>query len=1351
MKFPRTIIVYSAIAFALAFFAGAPSAFAKSTQAILTVTGLPPSAVYQQLGITAGTSGGSGTGAVSYNAGNSTACSINSSTGAVTITSGTGTCSITATKAADTNYNSATSAAVSITIGKANQATLTVSGLPSSAVYQQSGVIAGTSGGSGTGSVTYSANSSTACSVGSSSGTVTITSGSGTCSITATKASDTNYNSATSVAVSITVSYIDLTAGTITTSPTSVAVGSSVTLTAPVTNSGTASTGGSFTDLFEINQNQNPADFASIYATQPYTSATLAANGDTNTASASYTFASNGTWYVRACADMGTSGTGSINEWNSGGTGELNNCGGWTTFTVNNPVPTTTSISPTSKTAGSSGFTLTVNGTNFNSSSVVNFAGSPRATTYVSATQLTASISSSDIATADTFNVTVTNPSPGGGTSGSQTFTVNNPAPTTSSISPTSKVAGSSGFTLTVNGTNFNSSSVVNFTGSARTTTYVSATQLTAAISSSDATTAGTFAITVTNPTPGGGTSLSQTFTVTAPDLIITGTITPTGATAGTSVTLTATITNQGNVSTGASFNTLFQQATDANGAGATKLGTSTGSTLSSTAGSNTESTTLPYTFTTAGTTYVRACANTTDNVTFGVAESNYGNNCGAWTPITVNPGALDHFGIGAISVQVAGTPFSITITAQDANNNTVTSSASTVALTSNAGTVSPATTGTFTSGKWTGTVSLTQANNAAIITATNGKIGTSNAFIISASPVSTVTISPATLSVALGSSAQFTATAKDQYGNTRTGDSFSWSVSSGGGSVSSSGLYAPDGQVGTFTVTATDGAISGTATVTVTAPDLTASGVTPTTVAAGTAQLYSTTVSNIGNASTGANFNTLFQTAANANGTGSADIGSVSSTALAGGATKTVSFSYTTTKAGTFYIRACADKSSASDTGLITESNENNNCGVWTTITVSAGALDHFGIGAIGTQYVNIPFPISVTAQDAYNNTILNYAGTLNYTTSVCNKCISPTSSGSFTNGVRTETVTISQASAGATITATESGGGNNHPASTSNNFPVLAVLFPTGTGNYQQWVTNTDGAVNAVAGNDGDTTYVYPQSLYSVIDQLSLSGTNGKDVSGAIAASQTEFQRIWQVDKSILAGASPKQRTLVLVTPRGNLSGNSNSQAIVDAATCVKTLDPGACSRAGITLDSSNATTTIYVMSWGATGGQSFNDSLSSGPGYSFYAPNSDDVISVFNQIGQAICPATVASDSGAAGGPTGASLQVFTHVVNNDGGKLSASNFPFTVNSGAPTPGAEPPTGVTLAWSDLTAPYAVAQSQVAGYGAPDIGPGCTSSDAGMLILGETRMCVLTNDDTAVAPTITVGNGTWQEVPTY
>ena len=80
----------------------------------------PASATYQQTGLSAVASGGSGTGAYSYSHGASTACTVNSTTGALTITSGTGTCSITATRAGDANYNpSSPSAPASVTISSA--------------------------------------------------------------------------------------------------------------------------------------------------------------------------------------------------------------------------------------------------------------------------------------------------------------------------------------------------------------------------------------------------------------------------------------------------------------------------------------------------------------------------------------------------------------------------------------------------------------------------------------------------------------------------------------------------------------------------------------------------------------------------------------------------------------------------------------------------------------------------------------------------------------------------------------------------------------------------------------------------------------------------------------------------------------------------------------------------------------------------------------------------------------------------------------------------------------------------------------------------------------------------------
>ena len=78
--------------------------------------------------------------------------------------------------------------------------------------------------------------------------------------------------------------------------------------------------------------------------------------------------------------------------------------------------------------------------------------------------------------------------------------------PAISQLTPPSTAAGSSDFTLTVQGTNFGSKAVVNFNGAAMTTTFDSATEVKAAIpASAVATSNPAVPVTVTNPgTPGG-------------------------------------------------------------------------------------------------------------------------------------------------------------------------------------------------------------------------------------------------------------------------------------------------------------------------------------------------------------------------------------------------------------------------------------------------------------------------------------------------------------------------------------------------------------------------------------------------------------------------------------------------------------------------------------------------------------------------------------------------------------------------------------------------------------------------------------------------------------------------------
>ncbi len=111
--------------------------------------------------------------------------------------------------------------------------------------------------------------------------------------------------------------------------------------------------------------------------------------------------------------DFGSGGSFTITATNSAGP----ESGVSNSFTVNNPPPQLSLLSPSMRTAGDTGFTLSVTGTGFTTASSVLFGGAPRPTTFVADTELMAEIGPDDIDTAGSFTVTVSTPAPGGGVS----------------------------------------------------------------------------------------------------------------------------------------------------------------------------------------------------------------------------------------------------------------------------------------------------------------------------------------------------------------------------------------------------------------------------------------------------------------------------------------------------------------------------------------------------------------------------------------------------------------------------------------------------------------------------------------------------------------------------------------------------------------------------------------------------------------------------------------------------------------------------------------------------------------------------------------------------------------------
>jgi hypothetical protein len=135
--------------------------------------------------------------------------------------------------------------------------------------------------------------------------------------------------------------------------------------------------------------------------------------------------------------------------------------------------------------------------------------------------------------------------------------------------------------------------------------------------------------------------------------------------------------------------------------------------------------------------------------------------------PFNVVHNELHHFTIAPVfSPQVAGTPFTITITAKDEFENTVKTYVDRAVLTDVTTTITPGLTTNFTEGVWIGAVSITKSQNDVQITATDkGKLGISNSFNIISGAMEYFTIADISTQ-ATGEPFQLSVTARDIYGN---------------------------------------------------------------------------------------------------------------------------------------------------------------------------------------------------------------------------------------------------------------------------------------------------------------------------------------------------------------------------------------------------------------------------------------------------------------------------------------------------------------------------------------------------------------------------------------------------------
>jgi hypothetical protein len=191
-------------------------------------------------------------------------------------------------------------------------------------------------------------------------------------------------------------------------------------------------------------------------------------------------------------------------------------------FHIANPKPTLESLLPASAVAGSGNLTIRVLGQNFVPGVIGQMNGVARNTEFISPNEIEVELLANDMVNPGTRTITAVNPAPGGGLSlNALTFTVTapnqNPIPSVDYLQPGGALAGDPAFTLTVVGANFVNGVTVQWNGENRATTFVSDTEVRAAITAADLLSPGAAAVTVVNPGPGGGMSNAVIFDVAAP------------------------------------------------------------------------------------------------------------------------------------------------------------------------------------------------------------------------------------------------------------------------------------------------------------------------------------------------------------------------------------------------------------------------------------------------------------------------------------------------------------------------------------------------------------------------------------------------------------------------------------------------------------------------------------------------------------------------------------------------------------------------------------------------------------------------------------------------------------------
>ncbi|MGO9598661.1 MAG: DUF4082 domain-containing protein, partial [Isosphaeraceae bacterium] len=400
---------------------------------------------------------------------------------------------------------------------------------------------------------------------------------------------------------------------------------------------------------------------------------------------------------------------------------------------------------------------------------------------------------------------------------------------------------------------------------------------------------------------------------------------------------------------------------------------------------------------------------------------------------LSTNTNQATHLNVSAPTPATAGNAFNVTVTAQNAGNQTVTGYTGTVHFSSSDVQAGLPANYTFTAadnGTHTFSVTLKTAGSQTV-TATDtvtSSITGSATVAVSPAAASTLVVTAPTSATA-GAAFSVTVTAKDLYGNTATGYLGTVQFTS---SDSQTGVILPanynftaaDAGVHTFTNGVT---LETAGSQTVTATDTGTSSITgkATVTVASAAQVTHLNVSAPTSATAGTAFN-ITVTAQNAsNGTVTGYTGTVhftsSDSQVAG---LPANYAFTTADNGVHIFTGLILKTAGSQTVTATDTVTSSITGS-ATVTVSPAAASTLVVTAPTSATTGAPFSVTVTAKDPYNNIATGYLGTVHFTSSgtgtvlPANYTFTAADKGAhtFTNGVTLWTV------GSQTVTATDTG----------------------------------------------------------------------------------------------------------------------------------------------------------------------------------------------------------------------------------------------------------------------------------------------------------------------------------------